>query len=139
MTDPVPKKFKRALTIQFEEIAKACKGKSEPSKAEMLDWVLNHVGLDPTKIEHAEFPSVGAANMLLFANKYFSKFLIIWQKLIPTQTQIKVNERPKDDGQVLDLLDSLEQPNADSAAGVQGQPRLQEEDSGVGPGEPDSA
>lgn len=134
MNDPKP--FKRKVRIQYDEIARACKNKQEPSKMDLLDWVFNHVGPDPTHIRPDDYPCVGAARMLVEANKDYRAFLAIWAKTIPTQTQLKLADRPKDDGRILGIFQALEQHDA-SPQGTKSEHGVSEKDSETGGGEPE--
>lgn len=111
-------------------------GKRECSKVDMLDWVFNHVGADPKKIPVEEWPCFGAIRLLIESNRDYPGFLTLWKSTIPNQTQLKLQERAKDDGRACSILDALEAQLADRANVIPGKPDLPTGTAGPGGEQP---
>jgi len=109
--------------LDFDAIYEAA-CKRDPSKIELLDWVFNHVGVDPAKIPMDDWPCAGAARLLIEANKDYPGFLALWKATIPNQTQLKLQERAKEDGRATPLLDALEEEIAHRSQRVLAEPPL---------------
>lgn len=112
MSEEAPRK---GTKVDYDALFKAI-GKREVSKPELLDWVFDHVGVHPNEIPMDDWPCYGAIRLLVQANADYNGFLQLWSKLIPNQTQLKLQERTKDEGQALPLLDALEKEFADQSA-----------------------
>jgi hypothetical protein len=102
-------------------------GNREASTPDMLQWVFNHAGVHPNLIPLDDWPCFGAVRMLAHAHIDYPGFLQVWQKLIPNQTQLKLQERTKDDGRATPLLDMLEKEIAEL-------PNRSEKESGISTG-----
>lgn len=115
-------------------------GERNCSKLELLDWTFNRIGYDPQEIPNDDWPSYGAVAFLVWANVHYEDFLALWAKTIPTQAQLKLLDRPKDDGRVLGIMDMLDKEfYAASAEGHSGEPALPTGSVGTGPHQPDGA
>lgn len=113
-----------ATKVDYNALAQRI-GKREVSKPELLDWIFDHVGVHPNLIPPDDWPCFGAVRLLVEANADYPGFLALWGKLIPNQTQLKLQERTKDDGQTLPLLDALEKELAQGTQGLSGQSPVQ--------------
>lgn len=111
-------------------------GKRECGKVEMLDWIFNHVKADPQKIPVEDWPCFGAIRLLIEANRDYPGFLALWKSTIPNQTQLKLQERAKDDGRACSILDQLEARLAESANLIPGEPHLPPGTAGPGGEQP---
>lgn len=103
--------------IDLSHFAKAITGKKVPAIA-CVDWVFNHLGIEPNDLKPDEPPSMGALVMLIWANSNKDEFFLnIWSKTIPSKAQIEMQEKLRDDGRVLTMLNNLDESfHADIAA-----------------------
>ena len=127
-------------TVHLRGFYAALKGKTVPT-IKMVDWVLNNLHREISTIEQHEPPSFGALVMLKWASdnpdSFFCDFVA---KLLPTKSQLEVDERQKDDGRLLTVLEGLQQEfNAKAAKTPGAEPGVEAEAAGIGEHEQDGA
>ena len=89
---------------------------------EVVDWVFNMIGTNPSEIDPLSVPERGAVMLLRHVERSplaYDSLLELWKALLPSRSTLDVDAKFSDDGhKLLQLLDQFDKEAEDSQASL---------------------
>lgn len=106
-----------AIAGEFAELVTKIDRAKASSELDIMRWVLKHLLVSPAEMDPEEVPGLAAISVLKWVKSSganMSEFMRIWAKIIPTKSELEVQDRFRDNGQrQFALLDQFDGEDED--------------------------
>lgn len=102
-----------SLAGEFAELVSRMDKSKTPSELDVVRWVLHNLLVSPSEMDPEEVPGMAAISVLKWVKQSganMSEFMRIWAKIIPSKSELEVQDRFRDTGKrQFDLLDQFDE------------------------------